>query len=86
MELIIIDGSALSLIDMSNLKEFNREHHPVTVVVVESNGYSKRFKLQQSTAEGFVSDISSKYIMIRWIINLLIGAVVIASKYRGKNR
>lgn len=65
MELIIIDGSALSLIDMTNLKEYNREHHPVIVVVVESNGYSKRFKLQETTAEGFISDIPSKYIMTR---------------------
>ena len=65
MELIIIDGSALSNIDMLNLKEYNREHYPVVVVVVESNGYSKRFKLQETTAESFISDISSKYIIKR---------------------
>ena len=65
MELIIIDGSALSAIDMLNLKEFNREHYPVTVVVVESNGYSKRFKLQQSTAESFIDEIPNKYIIKR---------------------
>ena len=65
MELIIIDESALSLIDMLNLKEYNREHHPVTVVVVNSSGYSKRFKLLQSTAESFISEIPSKYIIKR---------------------
>lgn len=63
MKLIIIDGSALSNMDMLNLKEFNREHHPVTVVVVDSNGYSKRFKLQETTAQSFVDEIPSKYII-----------------------
>lgn len=65
MELIIIDGSALSLIEMTNLKEFNREHHEVTVVVVESNGYSKRFKLKSTTAKEFICDIPSEFIIKR---------------------
>ena len=64
MNLIIVDGSALSLIDMVNLKEFNREHYPVVFVVVDAKGYSRRFKLQETTAESFISDIPSKY-MIR---------------------
>lgn len=65
MEMVIIDGLVLSLIQMANLKEFNREHHEVLVVVIDSNGYSKRFKLKPTTAKEFICDIPSKYILIR---------------------
>ena len=65
MELVIIDGSALSNIEMLNLKEYNKEHNPVTVVVVQSSGYSKRFKLKESTAESFIDNISLKHIIKR---------------------
>ena len=63
MNLIIIDKSALSNIDMINLKLFNREHHPVIVVVVDSNGYSQRFKLTEISAESIISDIPNKYLI-----------------------
>jgi hypothetical protein len=65
MNLVIIDDFALSLIDKVNLKELNREHHPVIVVVVDSHGYSKRYKLREDTIETFIADIPTKYLMIR---------------------
>jgi len=67
MNLIIIDGSALSLNDMTKLKEYNKGQHtvpPVIVVVVSCDGYSERFLLKETTVESFISDIPSKY-MIR---------------------
>ena len=63
--LIIIDQLALNNIQMANLKDFNREHHYTTVVVVDNDGYSKRFKLDSVIAETFIADIPSQYIIKR---------------------
>jgi hypothetical protein len=65
LSLIIIDGQALNNIQMSNLKEFNREHHYTTIVVVNNDGYSKRFKLDSIIAETFIANIPSQYIIKR---------------------
>ena len=65
MELIIIDSLALSSTEMLDLEKWNKEHNPVTVVVVESDGNSKRFKLYETTAESFIDEIPSKYIIKR---------------------
>lgn len=54
MEQIIIHQSALSLVEIANLKEFNREHKPVVVTVVDNDGYSKRFKVYESELRKYI--------------------------------
>jgi hypothetical protein len=65
MNQIIIHSSPLSLIDMANLKEFNREHKPVIVTVVDNNGYSQRFKLHKTEIINHILvDIPEKYYIV----------------------
>lgn len=63
MEIVVILSSALSRIDMANIKEFNREHHSITVVVVSLSGYSERFKLPEDRIKTILSDIPSNYVI-----------------------
>ena len=48
MNQIIVHSSALLSIDIVNLKQFNREHKPITVTVVSDNGYSHRYRITET--------------------------------------
>jgi len=61
----VIYSDALSLIDEANLRDFNREHNPVTITVVDSSGYSKRYKLREVDAERLVAPIPKEYMIRR---------------------
>lgn len=63
MGTIIVHHSALSAIDMANLREFNRVHEPVTFVVVNDDGVSRTFKLteQECNEYLYINDIPEKY-------------------------
>lgn len=62
---IVINLLALSQIDLANLKEFNRAHKPVAVVVVNLYGDTQTFRLNESELELIhPNDIPDKYKMI----------------------
>jgi len=65
VNIVIIDGSALSNNDINRIKGLTREHYPVVVVVVESNGSSKRFKLTKSDAFELILSVEERYRMWR---------------------
>lgn len=59
--IVIISGAALSYNDMNRIKGLTREHYPVTVVVVESNGDTRKFKLRQEDAKDLINEIPKEY-------------------------
>ena len=65
MRHLIICSDALSNIDMANVRDLNREHHPVTITVVESSGYSLRYKLKEEYAEKLIKDVPPQYYIRR---------------------
>jgi hypothetical protein len=50
---------------MANLREFNREHHSVTVTVVNADGYCNRYKIAEAIIDFIIGDIPKENIIRR---------------------
>ena len=60
MKMLIVHVTDVSLIDLTNLREFNREHHPIAVVVIDNHANSARYKVKAEIVEPIVEKLLAK--------------------------